>query len=142
LGYELTDLKRSHHHALIDLGDDVFTRGRPHPMIDYRLRNERIVGEVADPATAVILLDVVLGYGSHADPAAELAPALRRAQEIAGAEGRSIAFVGHICGTDRDPQDLSRQARALKEAGMVLVESNAQAARLAAAMVSRRSAER
>jgi succinyl-CoA synthetase alpha subunit len=141
-GHELTDLKRSHHHALIDLGDDVFTRGRPHPMIDYRLRNERVVGEAADPATAVILLDVVLGYGSHADPAAELAPALRRAQEIAGAEGRSIAFVGHICGTDRDPQDLTRQARALKEAGMVLVESNAQAARLAAAMVSGRSAKR
>jgi hypothetical protein len=140
-GCELTDLKHGHHHALIDLGDDVFTRGRPHPMIDYRLRSERIVAEASDAATAVILLDVVLGYGSHADPAAELVPAIRRARQVAGSGGRSIVFVGHICGTDRDPQDFVRQARALEEAGMVLVESNAQAARLAAAMVSGSSAK-
>ena len=59
-------------HTLIDLGDDVFTRGRPHPMIDHRLRNERLLQEAADPEVAVILFDVVLGYGAHPDPAAEL----------------------------------------------------------------------
>ena len=139
---ELTDLWHSHHHTLIDLGDDVFTRGRPHPMIDYRLRTERIAKEAEDPETAVILLDVVLGYGSHPDPASELVPALRRASEIAARQGRDLVFVGHVCGTERDPQGLARQARALGDAGMMLAESNAQAVRLAASIVSGRSAPR
>ena len=133
---ELTDVRHSHHHTLIDLGDDAFTRGRPHPMIDYRMRNERIVAEAEDPESAVIVLDVVLGYGSHADPVAELVPAVRRARALATAAGRNIVFVGHICGTDRDPQDLARQSRQLEEAGVILAESNAQAALLAAAIVA------
>jgi FdrA protein len=133
---ELSDLWHSHHHTMIDLGDDVFTRGRPHPMIDYRLRNERIIKEAEDPEAAVILLDVVLGYGSNADPARELLPALRRAREIAAKQSRSLLFVGHICGTRGDPQGLERQASALSQAGMVLAESNAQAVRLAASVVA------
>jgi len=136
---ELTDLWRSHHHTLIDLGDDIFTRGRPHPMIDYRLRNERIAKEAEDPETAVILLDVVLGYGSNADPAGELVPALRRARQIAAQGGRNIVFVGHVCGTDADPQGFDAQTNALTQAGMVLTQSNAQAVRLAASMVSGRA---
>ena len=117
---------------VIDLGDDVFTRGRPHPMIDHRLRNERIVKEAADPETAVLLLDVVLGYGSHMDPAEEIAPALRAAKERAAKAGRRLAIVGFVCGTDRDPQGLARQEKALAAAGMILARSNAQAVRLAA----------
>ena len=136
---ELADLWHSHHHALIDLGDDVFTRGRPHPMIDYRLRNERIVREAEDSETAVILLDVVLGYGSHPDPASELAPALRRAREAAVRHGGNVIFVGHVCGTEGDPQGLQRQTSALTQAGMVLAPSNAQAVRLAASLVSGRA---
>ena len=58
--------------ASIDLGDDEYTVGRPHPMIDFRLRNEHIVAAAEDPSTAVILLDIVLGYGSHADPAGRI----------------------------------------------------------------------
>jgi hypothetical protein len=139
---ELSDLWHSHHHTMIDLGDDVFTRGRPHPMIDYRLRNERIIKEAEDPETAVILLDVVLGYGSNADPARELLPALRRAREIAVKQSRSLLFVGHICGTQGDPQGLERQASALSQAGMVLAESNAQAVRLAASVVAARAPPR
>jgi succinyl-CoA synthetase alpha subunit len=132
----LGDVWKSERHTLIDLGDDVFTRGRPHPMIDYRLRTERIVKEAEDPETAVILLDVVLGYGSIPDPAGELVPAIHRARAAAAAQGRTVAFVGHICGTAADPQDLARQTRALGEAGMALTESNAQAVRLAAAIAS------
>ncbi len=133
---ELADVWQSRHHTLVDLGDDVFTRGRPHPMIDYRLRTERIVKEAEDPETAVILLDVVLGHGSIMDPAAELVPAVHRARAAASAQGRAVAFVGHICGTAADPQDLGRQARSLGEAGILLTESNAQAVRLAAGIVS------
>ena len=89
---ELSDLWHSHHHTLIDLGDDVFTRGRPHPMIDYRLRNERIVKEAEDPETAVILLDVVLGYGSNADPAARAG-----ARVAARARDRARSRAGACC---------------------------------------------
>jgi len=123
---------RSRGHTLIDLGDDLFTRGRPHPMIDHRLRNERILQEAADPEVAVILLDVVLGYGSHPDPAAEMRPALMQAADLARKSGREIAFVGHVCGTEADPQNVTRQSAALSGMGMLLANSNAQAVRLAA----------
>jgi succinyl-CoA synthetase alpha subunit len=125
---------KSQGHTLIDLGDDVFTRGRPHPMIDHRLRNERLLQEAADPQVAVILLDVVLGYGSHADPAAEMTPAIEKAQQAARKKGRSLAFVGFVCGTEEDPQGLERQETALRGAGVHLAESNARAVMLAAAI--------
>jgi FdrA protein len=119
----------------IDLGDDLFTQGRPHPMIDFRLRNERLIQEAKDPETAVILLDIVLGYGSNMDPAGELVPAIQQAQKVAAKGKRKIIFVGSVCGTDSDPQNLSRQEELLRAAGVILAESNAQAARLAAAIV-------
>jgi hypothetical protein len=119
-------------HTTIDLGDDEYTVGRPHPMIDFRLRNEQIVAAAEDPATAVILLDVVLGYGSHEDPAGALRPALDRAREAAAAAGRHLILLGSVCGTAADPQGLAGQEARLAEAGMLLAPSNAQAARLAA----------
>jgi FdrA protein len=123
-------------HTTVDLGDDEFTVGRPHPMIDFRLRNERIVEAALDPTTAVILLDVVLGYGAHPEPAGALIPALERARQHAAQAGRALAFVGSVCGTGADPQDLSRQEDTLAAAGMILLPSNAQAARLAALLVA------
>ena len=132
----LDDVWKSQAHTLVDLGDDVFTRGRPHPMIDHRLRNERIAKEAADPETAVILLDVVLGYGSHHGPGRRDRPGHRSARGSARATaGRELAFVGFVCGTDGDPQDLAAQEAALREAGMMLARSNAQAVRLAAGLV-------
>ena len=122
-------------HAVVDLGDDEFTVGRPHPMIDFRLRNERIVAAAREPATAVILLDVVLGYGAHPDPADALAPAIRAARKIASRSKRALVIVASVCGTPADPQNLERQEAALTKAGVVLAPSNAAAARLAAALV-------
>ena len=136
----LKDSFKSEGHTVVDLGDDVFTRGRPHPMIDYRLRTERIVEEASDPEMAVLLLDVVLGFGSNADPAAELAPALEKAREIAMKANRAFICVGHICGTEGDPQGLAAQTRALQGAGMLLTDSNAQAVRLACNIVNRKTA--
>ena len=133
----IEDPWRSRGHTVIDLGDDVFTRGRPHPMIDHRLRNERILKEGADPEVAVILLDVVLGYGAHADPAAEMVPAIEAARSRAAKKKRRIAFVGFVCGTPADPQGLARQEAALGEAGMLLAPSNAAAVRLAAAIAGK-----
>ena len=135
----LADVWRSERHTVIDLGDDAFTRGRPHPMIDQTLRKERVLQEAADPQVAVILFDVVLGYGAHADPAPELAAALEQARALAAAAGRQLALVGSVCGTAGDPQDLARQEAALERAGVLLAESNAQAVRLAAAIAARQA---
>jgi succinyl-CoA synthetase alpha subunit len=134
---ELDDPFRSRGHTVIDLGDDVFTRGRPHPMIDHRLRNERMVREAGDPEVAVILFDVVLGYGSHPDPAAEMVPAIAAARAAAAKRKRRIAFVGAVCGTETDPQGLARQEAALAKAGVILGSSNAEAVRIAAAIAKR-----
>jgi FdrA protein len=131
----LDDVWQSRANTLVDLGDDVFTRGRPHPMIDHRLCNDRLAKEADDPETAVVLLDVVLGYGSHMDPASEIAPAIRDAKGRAAKAGRNLSVVGFVCGTAGDPQGLARQEAALREAGMILCPSNAQAVRLAARIV-------
>ncbi len=132
----LDDVWKSRAHSLVDLGDDLFTRGRPHPMIDHRLRDERIASEARDPETVVILLDVVIGYGAHADPAAEIAPVVHGAIAQAAAAGRSLSVVGFVCGTKSDPQSLADQEARLRAAGMTLTQSNAQAVRLAAQIVA------
>ena len=85
----------------------------------------------------MILLDVVLGYGSHPDPASEMVPVIQKAKALADKAGRHLVVVGFVCGTSSDPQDLSKQEAALREAGVILAESNAQAVRLAATVVSR-----
>lgn len=121
----LADVWKSQGHTLVDLGDDAFTVGRPHPMIDYSLRNRRMAEEAADPETAVILLDVVLGYGAHPDPTGELVPV------IAAAPGR-VAFVCSITGTPQDPQDRQRVESALSVACVQVFPSNAAAAEFAA----------
>jgi len=128
---ELTDKDTSREHTCLDFGDDAFTVGRPHPMIDPSLRNDRLVKEAADPQTAVILLDNVIGYGAHENAAAELAGAIIAAKEAASESGRYLPVVVSVCGTERDPQSLSRSAAALEAAGAVVMPSNAQAVRLA-----------
>jgi succinyl-CoA synthetase alpha subunit len=127
----LADPWKSRANTLIDLGDDVFTRGRPHPIIDQRLRNERLLEEARDPQTGVVLLDVIIGLGSRPDPAGEIAPVVGEAIAHASEAGRKLVVVGFVCGTEADPQGLFRQESKLREAGMVLTQSNAQAVRLA-----------
>ena len=133
----LENIWQSRAHTLIDLGDDVFTRGRPHPMIDHRLRNERLAVEAQDPQTAVILLDIVLGYGAHADPASVMAPVIEASIAQAATSGRNLAVIGFVCGTAADPQNLERQEARLRKAGMRLAGSNAEAVWLAARIVAR-----
>ena len=118
----------SQKHAVIDLGEDEFTVGRPHPMIDYSLRNRRILAEAADAETAVILLDVVLGYGANPDPAAELSSVIRQAS-------RNVSVVCSITGTDQDPQNRARVEAALRKAGAIVMPSNAAACNLAGRII-------
>jgi len=132
---QLKDTTRSEGHCAVDLGEDEFTVGRPHPMINHDLRIRRLVQEAADPEVAVILLDVVLGYGAHPDPAGELGLAIRQARERAAGEGRELVVVASVTGTEGDPQGLGRQVRALEEGGAVVCGCNAAAARLAGFVV-------
>jgi FdrA protein len=125
---KLADSLESRANSVVDLGADEFTVGRPHPMIDYSLRKQRITAEANDPETAVILLDVVLGYGAHPDPATELADVVRAACQ-------RVCVVCSITGTDQDPQNLTRTEQSLTEAGAIVMPSNAEATRLAGSIV-------
>jgi FdrA protein len=112
-------------HTVVDLGEDEFTVGRPHPMIDFDLRKRRLLEEGRDPETALVLLDVVLGYGSNMDPAGELVPALTVLRD------QGIPVLCSITGTDQDPQDRRAVETALRAAGAVVMTSNAAACELA-----------
>ena len=137
----LKDPRRSLKHTVIDLGDDVFTAGRPHPMIDPSSRQERILQEMQDPQMAVLLLDVVLGYGSHGDPAGALCGSLLRAKGEAEKRGGYLSVVASVTGTEGDFQNLYGQRKKLEGVGCVVMPSNAQASRLAARIIGRRAGD-
>ena len=130
----LADPDVSQGHSIVDLGDDRYTVGRPHPMIDFRPRCRRLLQEATDPEVGVVMLDVVLGYGAHPDPASELVPAVEQARDVARTEGRELACLVSICGTDSDPQAMSRQEEQLTAAGALVLHSNALASRIALAL--------
>jgi hypothetical protein len=129
--FGLADPHHSVGHTVVDLGDDMFTVGRPHPMIDPGTRTERIDAEAGDPSIAVMLVDVVLGYGSHADPAGALVPSLVAAKAAAAGRGGRLAVVASITGTPGDHQGYAQQAAKLTAAGVVVMPSNFQASLLA-----------
>ena len=120
---------KSRENTFLDFGDDEFTVGRPHPMIDPSLRAERVLQEAEDEETAVVLVDCVIGYGSHEDPAQELSESIRKAKETAAKNGRYLSVVATVCGTEGDPQSRSATQMKLADAGAVVLPSNAQAAR-------------
>lgn len=120
----------------VDLGEEEFTVGRPHPMIDNDLRVRRILQEARDPGVAVIMLDVVIGYGAHPDPAQELGKAITQGKQIARDAGRELHFVTSVTGTEGDPQVLSKTVEKLRSAGAIVLGSNAAAARLTAMLIS------
>ena len=110
----------------IDFGEDEFTEGKPHPMIDLTLRCERILRDAHDPTLAILQCDCVIGYGSNANPAEELSAAIAKAKEIAASEGRYISAICSIVGTEGDPQNLTETRKQLEAAGAIVVRSNAQ----------------
>ncbi len=116
---------------IIDLGDDIYTQGKPHPMIDPSVRIEKLKEFGNDKNTGIILLDVVLGYGAHENMAGELAPVIKELLDKAKSEGRKLYIIGTVCGTKGDPQDYVKSQTVLEEAGMTVKESNVQAVRLA-----------
>ena len=135
--YKLKDSWKSQKNSYIDLGEDEFTVGRPHPMIDYSLRNKKIVEEAKDPEVAVLLLDVVLGYGSTMIPHEELAPVIREAKEIAKKDSRYLSIIITITGTDKDPQKLKEVEETLTSAGAIVFKSNAYASLFASKIIEK-----
>ena len=134
--FKLEDVNVGVENTCLDYGDDDFTRGRPHPMIDPSLRAERVVKESLDPTVAVILADCVIGYGSHPNPAEDLADAIRTAKANAEKDGRYLSVITSVCGTEEDPQSLSKTQQQLRDAGAVVMPTNSQATRLVERIIS------
>jgi FdrA protein len=120
-------------HVCLDLGEEEYTKGRPHPMIDPEARVELLREEGRSSETAVVLLDVVLGHGSHPDPAGELAPVC--AEVMAGGAGPQV--VAYVLGTEGDPQGFDGQRAKLRDAGCIVTETAARASLAAAAIALR-----
>ncbi len=125
----------SQEHTIVDLGEDEFTVGRLHPMMDNELRIKRLEMEAEDPEVALILMDVVLGHGSHPDPAAELGPAIMAVKETAVKAKRRLDVIITLSGTDLDPQGLAAQQEVLEKAGAQVFLSSDRAVRFAARLV-------
>jgi FdrA protein len=140
LAYETRHIFKSafgadHPHRILDLGDDQYTVGRPHPMIDPMVRTDKIIEAASDPQVRLLLLDLVLGNGAHEDPAQPLASAVHQARRIAASDGRRLGALAAIVGTARDPQGLAAQRAKLEQAGIGVLATNADAARCAAMLV-------
>ena len=118
-------------HAMLDLGADEYTRGRPHPMIEPAVRDDALAGALTDKSVAVILLDCVLGFGGHMDPAGHLALRLK------GRPTGGPVVIASITGTDADPQNRSTQVAKLEAVGVHVASSNAGAAGMAAEIIRR-----
>lgn len=121
--YMLADINVSCEHTLIDFGDDAFTQGKPHPMIDPSLRNERFLKEAADPEVGVLVIDVVLGYGSHPDPVGVTLPVIKKAKALAASQGRHLEILAFVLGTERDPQEFADQVARLSAEGVTISSS-------------------
>jgi succinyl-CoA synthetase alpha subunit len=130
---KIEDVWQSQKHTLLDLGEDEFTVGRPHPMLDFSLRLRRFKEEAKEPETAVILFDLVLGYGTHANPLEELLPVI---EEISK-QRSDISFVCSVTGTDDDPQNRNEMIEKLKKENVIVLPSNALAVKFCAKLIGK-----
>jgi FdrA protein len=139
--FKMANSMASTEHSIIDLGEDEFTVGRLHPMMDNELRIRRLYEEAKDPEVAIIMLDVVIGYGSHPDPASELAPAIKKAIADARQANRHLEVIAVVTGTNDDPQVLKNQIKQLEEAGTWVSTSNEEVCRHAGRILRGLNAE-
>lgn len=135
--YKLKNVFKSERNTVIDLGEDEFTVGKPHPMIDPSSRAERMKNEGEDEEVAIILMDMVLGYGAHNDPAGEMIDSIKYAKEIVASKGGHLTVIASICGTEGDPQNYEETEKKLKESGVIIMPSNSQAVQLASKIMQR-----
>ncbi|WMM24508.1 acyl-CoA synthetase FdrA [Tissierella sp. MB52-C2] len=133
---KLEDIKIYSGNVLLDLGEDQFTVGKPHPMIEPTLRLDKIVKEAKDAEVGVILLDFELGYGSHDEPVGVTIKAIKEAKKVASDNGKNIIFVAYICGTDIDKQNYAKERSLLEQEGVIIAESNSEAANIVIEILS------
>lgn len=122
-------------HVVVDLGDDEYTQGKPHPMIDPETRSKFIQDAGNDETTAAIIIDFVLGYGSHDDMVTALLPAIEKAVQTAKDAGRELHVIATVCGTSNDPQSLSDQRKMLANANVIVKDTNNEAVRTALSII-------
>lgn len=125
--YQLDHPDKSLQHTLVDMGDEYYMVGKPHPMIDGTMCCRRIIAECHDPEMAIQYLDFILSYNASMDPVGELIKAIEEAKQVYKHRGGSLTVIASICGTDGDPQDKEFQEKMLREAGVHVYESNARA---------------
>jgi FdrA protein len=135
--HRLRDVGQSRDHTFVDFGDDEFTRGRPHPIIDPSLRIARLLQEARDPAVGVIVMDFILGFGAHDDPVGITLPAILESKALAGREGRHLEMLGYVLGTEDDMPSLGDQTRQLAAAGVTIASSCTNAGLLARGFVEK-----
>ncbi len=131
----LPDPEKSRENTLLDMGDEYFTRGKPHPMIDGFMRSLRVRQEGTDHKTAILLLDIILGFNSADDPVGELLDAIIASKQLVENRKGHLCVVASVTGTDEDPQDLDMQVKLLKEAGVHVFHSNASATQFCVALL-------
>ncbi len=134
--FKLNHPDSSIENSIVDMGDEYYMVGRPHPMIDSSQRAIRILKEARDPEVAVILLDFILGYNASRDPVGELVEAIQEAGKYAERQGRHLEFVASVCGTPEDQQDMGMQIQMLKNLGVIVYESNAAAVQYCANLLN------
>lgn len=134
--YILADPNVSVKDCVIDIGAEEFTIGRPHVAIDPAPRIDRFLQEARDPETAVILMDFLLGYALCEDPAGMMTDAIKRGKAEAEAQGRHLCVIASICGSDLDPQNFDIQKKKLEDCGVIVMENNGAASRLASSVIA------
>ncbi len=135
--HQLENINVSKGHTFIDFGDDEFTKGKPHPMIDPSLRIARFLEEAKDPEVGTIILDFILGYGAHSDPVGVMIPAIIEAKEYAKSQGYHLEILGYVLGTERDPQNFDEQVQKLLDADVTWASSCANSGLLARGFVAK-----
>lgn len=133
---KLEDATKTYGNCCIDYGDDQFTVGRAHPMIDTTFREKEFMKEIEKDDVAVIIMDIVIGYGTHKDPAGVFAKRIKEAKEMLAQKGKHVPIICYICGTDEDPQNWTMQKTKLEEAGAIVVNTNAKASKLAGMIIN------
>lgn len=134
--FDLINPDESQKHSIIDMGDEYYTLGRPHPMISGALRKERINKESHDPEMAILFIDFILGFNASMDPVGELIDSIISAQNQMKSQGGHLTVVASICGTDQDPQDMAMQKSLLEQQGVYVFSSNARAALFCAKLLN------
>jgi FdrA protein len=134
---KLPQSSKSKKHSILDLGEEEFTQGRPHPMIDPTIRRLRLVEESQDPEVGVVMMDFVLGYGSNPDPVGAVLNEIEQVKATAQKSSRYLSIVTHVCGTKRDPQGYDESIRKLENAGALVFPTNALAAIASAQIIAR-----